>query len=96
MTSTLAISLLSSFTLFLGLSAWARRRKLSLSPGGAALLLCACGLLGVGWLVAGLALHLAIPAVLIGLLGYCFGHFTALRRLDVGLPEASKRADHAE
>ena len=96
MTSTLAITLLSSFTLFLGLSAWARRRKLGLAPGGAALLLCACGVLGVGWLVAGLALHLAVPAVLIGLLGYCFGHFTALRRLDARLPEAANRGERAE
>ncbi len=79
MTGTVAISLLSSLTLFLGLTALARRRlrRESWNFSGAALALL--GLCGVTWMVLAGEVHLAAPAVLIGLLGYCFGHFTTPR-----------------
>ncbi|WP_161880283.1 hypothetical protein [Deinococcus alpinitundrae] len=81
MTNAVAIALLSSFTLFLGLSALARRHmqreRLSISGLGLAL----SGLAGLGWLtVVDGNLRAAAPVLLIGALGYCFGHFTTPRR----------------
>lgn len=80
MTNAVAISLLSSFTLFLGLSALARRymqcERLSLSG----LVLALIGLAGLGWLIMAAGLRAAAPVLLIGVLGYCFGHFTTPRR----------------
>ena len=79
MTSALVISLLCSFTLFLGLSGWARQRIRRSQPGWAELLLLACGLLGLGWMVLRGDFSFTVPATLIGGLGYCFGHFTTPR-----------------
>ena len=79
MTSTLVISLLCSFTLFLGLSGWARQRIRHAQPGWAELLLLACGIAGLGWMVLRGDFSFTVPAVLIGALGYCFGHFTTTR-----------------
>ncbi len=80
MTNAVAISLLSSFTLFLGLSALARRhmqrQRLSLSG----VLLALCGLCGLTWMIMAAGLRPAAPVLLIGVLGYCFGHFTTPRR----------------
>ena len=80
MTNAVAISLLSSFTLFLGLSALARRhmqrQRLSLSG----LVLVLSGLAGLVWLIMAAGLRAAAPVLLIGVLGYCFGHFTTPRR----------------
>ncbi len=94
MTSAVTISLLSSLTLFLGLTALARWRLLRgwLNLGGAALSLV--GVLGAGWLLINNAAHLAAPVTLIGLLGYFFGHITTPRlRLQERLTSTERRTD---
>ncbi|GAA4019666.1 hypothetical protein GCM10022631_36380 [Deinococcus rubellus] len=82
MTNAVAIALLSSLTLFLGLSALARRhmQRERLSISG--LVLTLSGLAGLGWLIMAAGLRAAAPVLLIGALGYCFGHFTTPRRAD--------------
>lgn len=79
MTAVITLSLLGSLTLFLGLTALARcqiqHHRLSISGSVLTLL----GLAGVGWVMFEGELHLVLPAVLIGILGYCFGHFTTPR-----------------
>ncbi|WP_146202729.1 hypothetical protein [Deinococcus irradiatisoli] len=79
MTGTLAISLLSSLTLFLGLTALARQRIRREAWSLSGVLLSLMGVGGLGWLVLLDNTHFAAPAALIGLLGYCFGHFTTQR-----------------
>lgn len=80
MTNAVAIALLSSFTLFLGLSALARRRMQAERPGLGGVLALLAGVTGVGWMLLSDGLHTAAPVFLIGVLGYCFGHFTTSRR----------------
>jgi fructose-1,6-bisphosphatase/inositol monophosphatase family enzyme len=79
MMGALTISLLSSLALFLGLSAWARRRIQHAPAGAAAWLMVLVGSLSVLWLTLDRHWSYAASALLIGLLGYCFGHFTAPR-----------------
>ncbi|WP_293910917.1 hypothetical protein [Deinococcus sp.] len=79
MIGALVTSLFCSLALFVGLSACARRR-IQHSPLGAAIwLLLVVGLLGAAWLAVDRHWSYAASALLIGSLGYCFGHFTAPR-----------------
>ncbi|TSA84608.1 hypothetical protein FNU79_10240 [Deinococcus detaillensis] len=82
MNSTVTISLLSSLTLFLGLTALARWRVLGRRRNLVGAALALIGVLGAGWLMFNGAANLAVPAALIGVLGYFFGHVTTPRPTD--------------
>lgn len=82
MTSAVALSLLSSLTLFLGLTALARQRALGKRSSVRGLLLSLLGVLGTLWLIVLGEWRSLAPVLLIGALGYCFGHFTTPHRED--------------
>ena len=79
MTNAVAIALLSSLTLFLGLSALARRRTRAQRPSLSGVLALFVGAVGAGWMTFLVGPHAAASVLLIGVLGYCFGHFTTQR-----------------